>query len=71
MDNRKPGLYYDNFNLYCIKTTVKHVKKLKFLLENESDNKPFIFTVKFTINRAKLIVKKTIESTPLATISNR
>jgi hypothetical protein len=71
MDNSKPGLNYEYVNLNGIKTTVKHVKKLKFLLENESDNKPFIFTVKFTLNRAKLIVKKTIESTPVATISNR
>ena len=71
MDNSKPGLNYEYINLNGIKTTVKHVKKVKILLENESDNKPFIFTIKFTINRAKLIVRKTIESTPLATISNR
>lgn len=71
MDNSKPGLNYEYVNLNGIKSSVKHVKKLKFLLENESDNKPFIFTIKFTLNRAKLIVKKTIESTPVATISNR
>jgi hypothetical protein len=29
---------------------------LKFLLENESDNKPFIFTIKFILNRNKIAV---------------
>ena len=71
MDNSKPGLNYEYINLNGVKTTVKHVKKLKFLLEDENENKPFIFTIKFTLNRSKLIVKKTIESTPVATISNR
>jgi hypothetical protein len=71
MDNSKPGLNYEYINLNGVKTTVKHIKKIKFMLENESDNKPFIFTIKFTLNRAKLVVKKTIESTPVATISNR
>jgi hypothetical protein len=71
LDNNQPGLNYEYVNLNGIKTSVKHTKKIKFLLENEDDNKPFIFTLTFNINRAKLIVKKTIESTPTATISNR
>ena len=71
MDNSKPGLNFEYVNLNGVKSTVKHIKKIKFLLENESDNKPFIFTIKFTLNRAKLVVKKTIESTPFATTANR
>jgi hypothetical protein len=71
LDSSKPGLNYEYVNLNGIQTSVKHVKKVKFLLENESDNKPFIFTIKFTINRARLVLKKTIESTPTAQIANR
>jgi hypothetical protein len=70
LDNSKPGLGYEYVNLNGIQTTVKHIKKIKFLLENESDNKPFIFSLKFTINRAKLVIKKTIESTPTAQIAD-
>jgi hypothetical protein len=71
LDNSKPGLGYEYINLNGIQTTVKHIKKIKFLLENESDNKPFIFTIKFTINRARLVIKKTIEATPVAQIADR
>jgi hypothetical protein len=71
LDSSRTGLNYTYVNLNAIKTSVKHIKKLKFLLENENDNKPFIFSIKFTINRAKLVSNKTIESTPLSTIANR
>ena len=71
LDNSRTGLNYAYVNLNGVKTSVKHIKKLKFLLENESENKPFVFTIKFTINRARLVLKKTIESTPLSTIANR
>ena len=39
--------------------TVKHIKKVKFFLENEAENRPFTFTLKFNLNRNKVIVKKT------------
>jgi hypothetical protein len=71
MDNNKTGLNNEYINLNGIQTSVKHVKKLKFLLENESDNKPFIFSLKFTINRAELVVQSVIDSTPTATILSR
>ena len=71
MDNGKPGLNYEYVNLNGIKTTVQHIKKLKFLMETDYDSKPFIFTLKFIINRARLVVKKSIESTPTATIANK
>ena len=58
------GQDYQYINLNGVKSTVKHVKKLKFLLENEIDNRPFIFTITFNINRAKVVMKKTISSTP-------
>lgn len=36
-------------------TTIQHVKKLKFLLEDENQNRPFVFTLKFTLNRNKVV----------------
>ena len=55
LDNNQPGLNYQYINLNRSKNTVKHVKKVKFALENESDNKDFTFTIKFNINRSKVI----------------
>jgi hypothetical protein len=43
---------------------VRHVKKLKFLLENEAENRPFIFTLKFSMNRAKTIIQRSVANTP-------
>jgi hypothetical protein len=65
------GLNYEYVNLNGAKTTVRHIKKLKFLLENEVDNRPFIFTIKFVINRSKVVMKKSLVSTPTQLISNR
>jgi hypothetical protein len=42
-------------NFDNIQTSVQHVKKLKFFLEDENQNRPFIFTLKFTMNRNKVI----------------
>jgi hypothetical protein len=71
LDPTKPGLNYQYVNLNSSKTTVRHIKKVKFLLENEVDNRPFIFTIKFVLNRAKVITKKSLVSTPTQLISNR
>lgn len=60
LDNNQSGLNYEYVNLSKSKGTVKHVKKVKFLLENESENRPFTFLVKFNINRNKFIFKKSI-----------
>jgi hypothetical protein len=52
------GADYEYINLNNVTSTIKHVKKVKFLLENESDNRPFVFTIKFNINRSKVVVRK-------------
>lgn len=52
------GLNYQYINLNNSTSTIKHVKKIKFLLETENDNRPFVFTVKFNINRNKIVVVK-------------
>jgi hypothetical protein len=71
LDPSNSGLNYEYVNLNGAKTTVRHIKKLKFLLENEVDNRPFIFTIKFVINRSKVVMKKSLVSTPTQLISNR
>lgn len=58
LDTNQTGLNYDYINLNASKNTVKHIKKVKFLLENESENRPFTFSLKFNINRNKVILKK-------------
>jgi hypothetical protein len=54
MDNTQTGLNYEYINLNKQTQTVKHIKKLKFFLENESENKPFVFTLQFNLNRNKV-----------------
>ncbi len=68
--NSGTGLNYAYINLNNSQNTVKHIKKLKFMLENEADNRPFIFSVKFNINRSKLVIQKITPSTK-TTISSR
>ena len=63
LDPQLDGANYKYVNLNNIKNTVKHVKKVKFLLENEVDNRPFIFTIKFIINRSSAVVRKTLQTT--------
>lgn len=58
LDTTQTGLNYEYINLNGIKKTVKHIKKVKFLLENESENRPFTFSIKFNLNRNKIILKK-------------
>ena len=54
MDNTQTGLNYEYINLNKQTQTVKHIKKLKFFLENEAENKPFVFTLQFNLNRNKV-----------------
>ena len=58
LDNTQLGLNYKYVNLNSNTKTIKHIKKIKFFLENESENRPFTFSIKFNINRSKIIVKK-------------
>jgi len=58
LDTTQTGLNYEYLNLNSVKKSVKHIKKVKFLLENESENRPFTFSIKFNINRNKIILKK-------------
>jgi hypothetical protein len=54
LDNTQSGNNYEYINLNNQTNTVKHTKKLKFLLEDESENRPFKFTIVFNMNRNKV-----------------
>ena len=58
LDNNQNGLNYKYVDFNNAKETVKHIKKVKFSLENEAESKPFTFTIKFNINRNKVIFKR-------------
>ena len=58
LDQNQSGLNYEYIDLNKTHKTVKHIKKIKFLLENEAENRPFTFSIKFNINRNKVILKK-------------
>jgi hypothetical protein len=54
LDNTQSGANFEYVNLNKQTQTVKHIKKLKFLLENESENRPFVFSLTFNLNRNKV-----------------
>ena len=62
LDTNQSGLNYEYVNLNGQRKTIKHIKKVKFLLQNEADNRAFTFSIKFNINRNKVIVKKVTEA---------
>ena len=69
LDPSQSGLNYQYINLNSSTTTVRHTKELKFLLENSVDNRSFEFTIKFIINRNKVVVNKTL--TPVSSITTK
>ena len=58
LDSSQSGLNYEYINLNSATTTIKHTKEIKFFLETDVDNRPFIFSIIFNINRNKVIVSK-------------
>ena len=57
LDTNQSGVNYEYVPLNKITTT--HIKKLKFLLENESENRPFTFTIEFRMKKRKKNEKAT------------
>jgi hypothetical protein len=62
LDTSQTGLNYQYIVLNNFTKSLKHIKKVKFLLENESENRPFAFSIKFNISRNKVILKKTFQA---------
>lgn len=55
LDDTKKG--NDVVDLNKVTSSTQHVKKVKFFLEDENQNRPFIFTLKFTLNRNKISIQ--------------
>ena len=70
LDAFQTGANYQYINLNGATTTVRHIKKLKFLLENEAENRPFVFTIVFTMNRNKVVIRKNLYNTPVQFTQN-
>lgn len=62
LDTTQSGLNYEYINLNGLRKTIKHIKKVKFSLQNEADNRSFNFSIKFNINRNKIILKKVTQA---------
>ena len=54
MDSTKPGLNYQyvNYQDQVSRGNTVHNKKIKFLLENEAENRPFTFSIRFNLFRS-------------------
>ena len=70
LDNTQTGQNFKYVVLNNSTETTKHIKKVKFLLENEAENRPFKFTLKFTLNRNKVIASKSYNTPDPYTIKN-
>lgn len=68
LDPSQNGLNYQYINLNSAKNTIRHTKKIKFLLESDVDNRPFVFTIKFVMNRNKVVLNKVLNPVPNKTI---
>jgi hypothetical protein len=58
MDTNQTGLNFQYIDMNNSTETQQHVKKIKFMLEDVSDNRPFVFSIRFNINRNKIIQGK-------------
>jgi len=58
LDNTQSGLDYNYIDLNQKSKTITHTKELKILVDSLSDNRPTIFSIKFNLNRSKIIVGK-------------
>jgi hypothetical protein len=70
LDSSRTGANYQYINLNGVTQNVRHIKKVKFLLDNQIDSRPFVFTLVFTINRVNSISKKNLATSPSQLVSN-
>jgi hypothetical protein len=57
LDPNQTGNNYEYVDLNGVRETTRHIKKLKFMIEDFSENRPFTFTITFNINRNNVIQK--------------
>ena len=68
LDTQQTGLNYKYVDFNANKQTTKHVKKIKFFLENEAESRPFTFSIKFNLSRNKSIIKKVVTPSNLSVL---
>jgi hypothetical protein len=68
LDTNQSGLNFEYIDLNNSNKTTKHIKKIKFILENEAENRPFSFTIKFNISRSS-VIRTSGNKTGLASLS--
>jgi hypothetical protein len=69
LDPAQEGVNYRYIDLNVSRTTVRHTKKLRFLMESDTDNRPFVFTIQFILNRNKVVLNRLVNPGPNRTIS--
>lgn len=70
LDSSRTGANYQYIELNGITQNIRHIKKLKFLLDNQVDTTPFVFTLTFTINRVNSVSKKNLATSPSQLVAN-
>ena len=70
LDPSKTGQNYQYIMLNGVTQNVQHIKKVKFLLDNQADNTPFVFTLVFTMNRSNNITRKILATSPSQLVAN-
>ena len=69
LDPAQEGPNYRYIDLSVSRSTVRHTKKIRFLMESDTDNRPFVFTVTFVLNRNKVVLNRLVNPGPSRTIS--
>lgn len=69
LDTNQTGLDYQYIDLNNSTNDLKHVKKIKFIMENEADNRPFEFTIRFNISRNKVVSQPPQQSSGTVTVN--
>ena len=57
LDPNQSGNNFEYINLNNTFTTVRQTRTLRMFLENESENRPFVFTIKFNLNRNRVALQ--------------
>ena len=64
LDPAGGGANYKWVDLNDLRSTVRHTKTIKFLMESDVDNRPFIFNVEIVINRNKIVLNRLVDYGP-------
>ena len=69
LDPAQDGPNYKYVDLNVARSTVRHTKKIRFFMESDTDNRPFVFSVQFIINRNKVVLNRLVNPGPIRSTS--